>query len=113
MNVIGQTRYRLNIKKCNCLYFYPHFYEIFKKERNLVQNAIAINRFCSKEVLTYCRQCENDFICKYFGLHCSSDEFFFFFFEKRKVLIQHFPFKTSRYYYLTVNIRKDYENVII
>ena len=110
MNVFAQARYRLNIKKCNCLYFCPHYYEIFKKERNLLQNAIVINRFCSKEVLAYCRQCENNFVRKYFGLHRSSDEFFF---EIMKVLIQHFPFKTSRDYYLIVNIRNDYENVII
>ena len=88
MNVIAQTRYRLNIKKCNCLYFCPHFYEIFKKERNLLQNAIVINKLCSKEVLVYCRQCEINFIHKYFNLHRLTDEYFF---EIRKILIHYFP----------------------
>ena len=43
MNVFAQARYRLNIKKCNCLYFCPHYYEIFKKESNFLQNAIVID----------------------------------------------------------------------
>ena len=65
MNVLD--RYRLKIRKFNCLYFLPHFYEVFKKERTLLQNVIVISRLCSKEVLAYCRQCEINFICKYFN----------------------------------------------
>ena len=102
--------YRLKIRKCNYLYFWPHFYEVFKKERTSSQNAIVINRLCSKEVLAYCRQCEINFIHKYFNLHRSTDEYFF---EIRKILIQYFPIKTCNDHYLIVNIRNDYENVVL
>ena len=97
----AQTRYGLKIKKCSCLYFCPHFYETFKKERNLLQNAIVINRLCSKEVLAYCRQCEINFTRKCFNLHRSTDKYFF---EIRKILIQYFPIKTSNDHYVTVKI---------
>ena len=76
----------------------------------MLQNTIVIDRFCSKEVLAYCRQCEKIILFVNTVLHRSPDEFFF---EIKKVLIQHFTFKTSRDYYLTVKIQNDYENVII
>ena len=104
MNVNSQNifyRYQLNITKCNCIYFCLHFYEVFKKEHTVLQNAIVINRHLTNEVLAYCQQCEINFICKYFNLHHSSDELFF---EIRKILIQYFPIKTSNDYYLIVNI---------
>ena len=98
-NIIYRYGYRLNIRTCNCIYFCSHFYEVFKKERTVLQNAIVVNRHLSKEVLAYFKQCEINFICKYFNLHCSSDEYFF---EVRKILIQYFPIKSSKDYYLTV-----------
>ena len=84
--------------------------KFFKKERTLLQNAIVINRLCSKEVLAYCRQPEINFILKYFNLHRSTDEYFF---EIRKILIQYFPFKTLNDHYLIVNIQNGYENVVL
>ena len=104
------SRYRLNIRKCNCIYFYPYFYEVFKKERTVLQNAIIIKRHFSNEALAYCKHCEINFIRKYFNLHRSPDEYLF---EIRKILIQDLSIKTSNYYYLIVNIRNDYKKVVL
>ena len=69
-------KHLINTNNVNCLYFCPHFYKTFKNTCSIV-NATVVEKFISKKVLAYCRDCQKAYIRYFTQLDELSNEYFF------------------------------------